>query len=61
MQLAKPASQVADFKAKLEDLIPLQKRQAEEAADKQMEIEVTKTTDDKERAEFAIMVNSVAG
>jgi len=32
VQLAKAASSVADLQAKLEDLIPLVKRQAEEAA-----------------------------
>ena len=54
VQLAKAASQVADLQAKLEELIPLVKRQAEEAAVKQKEIEVTKITVDKERADCAI-------
>ena len=54
VQLGKAAGAVADLQAKLEDLIPLVKRQAEEAAVKQKEIEVTKITVDKERADCAI-------
>lgn len=38
----------------MEELIPLVKRQAEEAAVKQKEIEITKVTVDKERAECAV-------
>ena len=54
VQLAKAAGQVADLQAKLEELIPLVKRQAEEAAVKQKEIEVTKVVVDKERADCAV-------
>ena len=54
VQLGKAASSVAELQAKLEELIPLVKRQAEEAAVKQKEIEVTKVVVDKERAECAV-------
>jgi dynein heavy chain len=54
VQLAKAASSVKELQEKLEELIPLVKQQAEEAAVKQKEIEITKVTVDKERAEVAI-------
>ena len=54
VQLAKAASAVSELQDKLTELIPLVKKQAEEAAEKQKEIEKTKIVVDKERAECSI-------
>ena len=54
VQLAKAASAVSELQDKLTELIPLVKKQAEEAAEKQKEIEKTKIVVDKERAECAV-------
>ena len=54
VQLAKAASAVSELQDKLTELIPLVKKQAEEAAEKQKEIEKTKVVVDKERAECSI-------
>jgi len=53
-QLKKAASSVDELRSKLEELIPLVNQQAEEAKIKQKEIEVTKVTVDKERAECSV-------
>ena len=54
VQLAKAAAAVSELQDKLTELIPLVKKQAEEAAEKQKEIEKTKVVVDKERAECSI-------
>ena len=54
VQLAKAASAVSELQDKLTELIPLVKKQAEEAAEKQKEIEKTKIVVDKERADCSV-------